>query len=497
MSGNQGPAMQHYNQSHEQSHPLQSDYDPSARYSSHQQHNNNQYQQQQQGYQRDDHDHNQSYDYNNSNNNNLFSNHQTSPLQLDQLQAQHQYNQQQQHYNDADEALKQQHRVARTSDNKSANYHLYPPQPNGSSSSIDMQDGSSLKNSFSTLFRFPCSTNGKALMLVIGLEALLVIIFQTIIVIKYFDALRDTPIEPRIGEKMMPPYLDSGNASRAIPAYLIVFVFAQLFQLVLAWDAVRGQNTIEMIGIVIFNLCCFAYSIFEITQTQKSLSESSRYFEPEGSALILNESLVPLIGANVVVSGLSQCAVTWLAYQLFQEFGWKIYKKIGADPRMKRMYRAYQIYVVLIKMDLFFFVGFSIQFIYLTLTKDTNDPEYWLTIVVLPLTLPILYIAIYAVRHESRRWMTVFLVAMHCAVAYFVFKVVRMYVGVKVVNYQGIRVFLTLFAALCLVTILATISNAAVCYRNFGKGLKPHLLKGTQGAQEMSSATGGRALEID
>lgn len=90
-----------------------------------------------------------------------------------------------------------------------------------------------------------------------------------------------------------------------------------------------------MIGIVVFNFCCFAYSIFEITQTRESLSKSLIYFEPAGSAELLNQSLVPFLGANVVVIGLSQCAVTWLSYQLFQEFGWKIYKKIGADPRMK------------------------------------------------------------------------------------------------------------------------------------------------------------------
>jgi hypothetical protein len=90
-----------------------------------------------------------------------------------------------------------------------------------------------------------------------------------------------------------------------------------------------------MIGIVLFNFCCFAYSIFEITQTKDSLSKSSKYFVPEGRAEELSLALVPYLAAVVVVIGLTQCAVTWLAYQLFQEFGWKIYKKIGADPRMK------------------------------------------------------------------------------------------------------------------------------------------------------------------
>jgi len=109
------------------------------------------------------------------------------------------------------------------------------------------------------------------------------------------------------------------------------------------------------------------------------------------------------------------------------------------------MFRFYQVYLVLIKVDFFFFVGFSIQFIYLTLTKGSEDPEYWLTIIVLPLTIVILYIAVYAVRHESRKWMATFFLAMFCGIVYFIFKVIRMYIGPKVRNYEGVNKFLTLF----------------------------------------------------
>ncbi|KAF8950701.1 hypothetical protein BGZ52_001699 [Haplosporangium bisporale] len=221
--------------------------------------------------------------------------------------------------------------------------------------------------------------------------------------------------------------------------------------------------------------------------------------QPADKSQELLTSLTPFLIVIIAVIGLTQCAVTWLSYQLFQEFGWKIYKKIGADPNMKIMYRAYQIYLVLIKIDLFFFVGFSIQFIYLTLTKRQTDPEYWLTIVVLPITVVILYVAVYAVRHESRRWMTAFLFAMHGGVAYFIFKVVRMWVGDQdqIGKYAGVRYFLTLFASLCLIAILATIVNAAVCFRNFGKGLKPHIIKDNREANNSASATGERVMEID
>jgi len=92
-----------------------------------------------------------------------------------------------------------------------------------------------------------------------------------------------------------------------------------------------------MIGIVIFNLCCFAYSIFEISQTRDSLSSSVRFFYSPDDVNALISTLTGLLIAVVAIIGVSQCIVTWLAYQLFQEFGWKIYKKIGADPNTKSM----------------------------------------------------------------------------------------------------------------------------------------------------------------
>ncbi|KAG0229142.1 hypothetical protein BGX31_006312 [Mortierella sp. GBA43] len=394
-------------------------------------------------------------EYIHNNNEPVGFHHNVSPQQQEQLDLQKQHQQRLQEQIQAQDTIRmQQHRVARpnaatavqdhsNTDSKPANYYAYPPQPNASSTSDQNQkQGLSVKERLTKLVKFPCSIYGKSLLLVFSLEAMLVIIMQIIIVLKYRESLADISPQLEPGEPVEEPLVDSNNPSRPIVAYLIVFVFAQLFQIVMAWDAVRAQNTIQMIAFVVFNLCCFAYSSFEITQTRSTFDQSTRFLRISPAELMT--ALMPLLIVVVVVIGVTQCIITWLSYQLFQEFGWKIYKKIGADPNTKRMYRAYQIYLVLIKVDLFFFVGFSIQFVYLTL-NDKDYLEYWLTIIVTLLTPMILYIAFYAVRHESRKWMSIFIMAMLCGVAYFLFKVVRMYYGEKSNNYIGTRRFLTLF----------------------------------------------------
>lgn len=62
------------------------------------------------------------------------------------------------------------------------------------------------------------------------------------------------------------------------------------------------------------------------------------------------------------------------------------------------------------------------------------------------------------------------------ALAYFFFKLVRIYQTGHKQDYLAVRRSLTAFAVMTIVLIILTIINALVCMSNFDAGLKAHLL---------------------
>lgn len=66
--------------------------------------------------------------------------------------------------------------------------------------------------------------------------------------------------------------------------------------------------------------------------------------------------------------------------------------------------------------------------------------------------------------------MMVFMGGLVLAVAYFVFKLYRIYTQPE--KYSDTKNFLTFFAALSLAVVIATFVIAVICVRNFGRGLK-------------------------
>lgn len=116
----------------------------------------------------------------------------------------------------------------------------------------------------------------------------------------------------------------------------------------------------------------------------------------------------------------------------------------------------YHIFLLLLKLDVFFFFGFSLQFLMMIL--KSYDPEFWLTILALPLTLIILLLAIYGVRNENKRFMFAFIAGLMVAMIYFIFKIVKIYLPSNHEKYMYSKVILTLFGKFKILYTMAVLT---------------------------------------
>jgi len=92
-------------------------------------------------------------------------------------------------------------------------------------------------------------------------------------------------------------------------------------------------------------------------------------------------------------------------------------------------------------------------------------------------TILILLAAAQFTRHENRWGSATVILLYFGGLAYFFFKLVRIYQPGFKDNYLAVTRSLTAFAVLTILLIILTIVNAFVCMNNFGKGLKDHLLR--------------------
>jgi hypothetical protein len=129
--------------------------------------------------------------------------------------------------------------------------------------------------------------------------------------------------------------------TKTIPTYLTLFIFGFLYEIVLVYDSLRLRNTIQVIGLCMYNGGMLIYASIQYDQINKAINWLlyNGYVQNDTIWTVVRPYLlaVPCIIAFFTV------VMSFEAWKLYDEFAWTIYKHISADLRMKRRFLTFQV----------------------------------------------------------------------------------------------------------------------------------------------------------
>jgi hypothetical protein len=117
-------------------------------------------------------------------------------------------------------------------------------------------------------------------------------------------------------------------------------MFGFLYEMVLVYDALRLKNTIQVIGVCLYNVGILIYAAIQMDQIHDAVTDLLG--KGQVRAGFWGE-VQPFLIALPCLMAFGTILMAIVAWKLYDEFAWTIYKHISADLRLKRRYLTYQV----------------------------------------------------------------------------------------------------------------------------------------------------------
>ncbi|KAF2076047.1 hypothetical protein CYY_002661 [Polysphondylium violaceum] len=159
-----------------------------------------------------------------------------------------------------------------------------------------------------------------------------------------------------------------------------------------------------------------------------------------------------------------------LAYFSYKRFGWRLYKKIGTSIELRRLYKTYEVFLSLLKIDIFinslmigcFFFFYQQYYI-----------EFYINFIILALNIIWVFSGKISIQEESRVLFFIFIFTswiVPCFDSWKIATIIELMVTKSNDWDNGIPVMIFAFVSFLNRVLLILYSTKA--YNNFGKGLK-------------------------
>ncbi|PKK70711.1 hypothetical protein RhiirC2_745923 [Rhizophagus irregularis] len=289
----------------------------------------------------------------------------------------------------------------------------------------------------------------------------------------------------------------------------VIFMIFQLFQLWFCLNAVIKQNTIQIITLTVINFLCALYGIVQIVEIYKWANDLKSAC---GAVAEIQKEFFRVDFPLVVTLIIFALIMSLISFKLYQQFGWNIYKKIGADIKMQKLYKTMLLFVMLLKLDLFFLLLVSIE-VFFAFSEDKGIGKIQFTFTLsrslyyfhLGVTIMIFFLEVLAYRSLQKEWkngMIIYIILSTVTIIDFIM-ILKSATSTVSNSWYFFIVFLSVSIILC----TATWVYAILVYRNFDKGLKTVLSKNKKavntnndpeiGSSTQVSGNGGKRFTIE